>query len=350
MAFEVNNKVGPGYAADGQLANPRLTKDCGMVIQEMHGHFYEVTYRGATFIASIGVGGVAPGTVLSTTPPLTLYNPLNSGVNLSIISASDGYISGQLGNGTLVYAVNTNTAQAAPTGGTAITPICTLIGSGSLPKAKAYTGATVAAIPTILRDCNILGTVNNDANIFVPLRDIVDGSIVIMPGASLSLQAISTAGTSTTYYDIYCLGRNPANYREMPEALSWNDADDNNGFHEKLFIMDFDGTLSTELAMISDKQAFYHDMVTLGMPKYKDGTLIPNQVGVGGGFIPKGAKGVEVAKDLMKYWMQPQVMNAESEGWSGSMGAGHATSREGRSVVAQQRRALPGALRAGSVY
>jgi multiple sugar transport system substrate-binding protein len=94
-----------------------------------------------------------------------------------------------------------------------------------------------------------------------------------------------------------------------PEALSWNDADDNNGFHEKLFIVDFDGTLSTELAMINDKQAFYHDIVTLGMPKYKDGTLIPNQIGVGGGFIPKGAKGADVAKDLMKYWMQPQVMN-----------------------------------------
>ena len=28
--------------------------------------------------------------------------------------------------------------------------------------------------------------------------------------------------------------------------------------------MDFDGTLSTELAMIKDKQAFYHDMITLG--------------------------------------------------------------------------------------
>ncbi len=94
-----------------------------------------------------------------------------------------------------------------------------------------------------------------------------------------------------------------------PEALSWTDADDNNGFHAKLFIVDFDGTLSTELAMIDDKTAFYHEIVTLGMPKFKDGTPIPNQVGVGGGFIPKGAKGAEVAKDLMKYWMQPQVMN-----------------------------------------
>jgi multiple sugar transport system substrate-binding protein len=38
-----------------------------------------------------------------------------------------------------------------------------------------------------------------------------------------------------------------------PGALSWNDADDNNAYHEKLFVMDFDGTLSTELAMIKDK-------------------------------------------------------------------------------------------------
>lgn len=94
-----------------------------------------------------------------------------------------------------------------------------------------------------------------------------------------------------------------------PEALSWSDADDNNGFHEKLFLMDFDGTLSTELAMINNKEDFLA-AVTLGMPNFKDGSPIPNQTGVGGGFIPKGSKNPEVAKDLMKYWMQPQVMNS----------------------------------------
>jgi len=95
-----------------------------------------------------------------------------------------------------------------------------------------------------------------------------------------------------------------------PEALSWNDADDNNGFHEKLFVMDFDGTLSTELAMMSDKQAFYHDMYTLAPKLKNDGTPMKTQINAGGGFIPKGAKGLEVAKDFMKYFMQPQVMNA----------------------------------------
>jgi multiple sugar transport system substrate-binding protein len=94
-----------------------------------------------------------------------------------------------------------------------------------------------------------------------------------------------------------------------PEALSWNDADDNNGYHEKLFVMDFDGTLSTELAMIKDKQAFYHDMVTLAPQQKNDGTPMKTQVNAGGGYIPKGARNVEVAKDFMKYWMQPKVMN-----------------------------------------
>ncbi len=102
-----------------------------------------------------------------------------------------------------------------------------------------------------------------------------------------------------------------------PEALSWNDADDNNGFHEKLFVMDFDGTLSTELAMISDKQAFYHDMYTLAPKLKNDGTQMKTQINAGGGFIPKGAKGVEVAKDFMKYFMQPKTMNDNLKGGLG---------------------------------
>jgi multiple sugar transport system substrate-binding protein len=94
-----------------------------------------------------------------------------------------------------------------------------------------------------------------------------------------------------------------------PEALSWNDADDNNGYHEKLFVMDFDGTLSTELAMIKDKQAFYHDMRVLAPTNKNDGTPMKAMVNAGGGYIPKGAKNVEVAKDFMKYFMQANVMN-----------------------------------------
>ena len=35
-----------------------------------------------------------------------------------------------------------------------------------------------------------------------------------------------------------------------PGAINWNDADDNNAFHAKQIVMDLDGSLSTEVAII----------------------------------------------------------------------------------------------------
>ncbi|MBV8521028.1 MAG: carbohydrate ABC transporter substrate-binding protein [Acetobacteraceae bacterium] len=94
-----------------------------------------------------------------------------------------------------------------------------------------------------------------------------------------------------------------------PAALSWSDADDNNGFHAKLFVMDLDGTISTEVALIHDKDQ-YDDIITLGLPLDNVGKQMPEQIGVEGAVIPKGAKNPEVAKEFLKYVIQPQVINA----------------------------------------
>jgi hypothetical protein len=37
-------------------------------------------------------------------------------------------------------------------------------------------------------------------------------------------------------------------------VLNWNDADDNNAFHSKLMVMDFDGTISTEVALYNKER------------------------------------------------------------------------------------------------
>jgi multiple sugar transport system substrate-binding protein len=100
------------------------------------------------------------------------------------------------------------------------------------------------------------------------------------------------------------------------EALTWNDADDNNAYHEKLFIMDLDGTLSTELAMIKNKQQ-YHDAVVMGLPNRNDGAPMRALQAAGGGFIPKGAKNVTVAKNFMTWFMRPEVMNENLKGGLG---------------------------------
>jgi multiple sugar transport system substrate-binding protein len=90
-------------------------------------------------------------------------------------------------------------------------------------------------------------------------------------------------------------------------ALSWNDADDNNAFHSKLFIADFDGTISTEVAI--KEQAERDDVTTMGLTNGNDGKPMPAQLGIGGAFIPKGAKNIDVAKDFMKFLIQPTVIN-----------------------------------------
>jgi multiple sugar transport system substrate-binding protein len=90
-------------------------------------------------------------------------------------------------------------------------------------------------------------------------------------------------------------------------ALSWNDADDNNAFHSKLFVMDLDGTISTEVA-IKD-QAERSEVTTMGLPNKNDGTPMTAELGIGGAFIPKGAKSIDVAKEFMKYLIQPEVSN-----------------------------------------
>jgi multiple sugar transport system substrate-binding protein len=93
-----------------------------------------------------------------------------------------------------------------------------------------------------------------------------------------------------------------------PGALSWSDADDNNAFHARQTIMNLDGSLSTELALIHKKEE-YDDMVTMGLPNDDAGRPIVSQLGVIGSFVPKGAKNVEVAKDFLKYVIQPNVVN-----------------------------------------
>jgi multiple sugar transport system substrate-binding protein len=96
-----------------------------------------------------------------------------------------------------------------------------------------------------------------------------------------------------------------------PSAINWNDADDNNAFHAKLMVMDVDGTLSTEVA-VKDKHPewYYKDIVTqgVGYPNDNAGKPVPSIVGVTQGLIPKGAKNVTVAKEFLKYFIQPKVI------------------------------------------
>jgi multiple sugar transport system substrate-binding protein len=120
---------------------------------------------------------------------------------------------------------------------------------------------------------------------------------------------------------IKALERLVADFKEgnVPkEVVNWNDADDNNAFHSKLCVIDFDGTLSTEMALLNtDKNAYYHEVITHGLPLNDQGKTMPSQLGVFTGMIPKGAPNAAVAKDFMKYLITPKVNNDYNKGGLG---------------------------------
>jgi multiple sugar transport system substrate-binding protein len=115
------------------------------------------------------------------------------------------------------------------------------------------------------------------------------------------------------------LGRLTADFKDgyvPPGVVNWNDADDNNAFHSKLCVIDFDGTISTELALIHNK-AEYDDILTHGIPKDDNGKPLPAQVFAGGCVIAKEAKNVAVAKEFLKYAIEPKVLNEYLKGGLG---------------------------------
>src|SRR6516165_342712 len=101
-----------------------------------------------------------------------------------------------------------------------------------------------------------------------------------------------------------------------PPMLSWNDNDDNNAFHSKLITMDFDGTISTEVALWDNKEE-YNDILTLGLPLSNDGKELPSVLGGQGVVIPKGAKNLEAAKEFLKFSIEPKVLGTYLKGGLG---------------------------------
>ncbi|HLY44971.1 MAG TPA: ABC transporter substrate-binding protein [Stellaceae bacterium] len=92
-----------------------------------------------------------------------------------------------------------------------------------------------------------------------------------------------------------------------PSSINWNDADDNNAFHSKLCVMDFDGTLSTELGMMKSQKDEIKDVITYPPPAHNDGKQMAVQFQVNCMMVPKGAKNVKVAKDFATYLIEPEI-------------------------------------------
>jgi hypothetical protein len=193
MAASIQLKTGE-VQVSGTVDNLRGTGTGALVMTEAHGRYAESAIRTNLFHASTGVAGVAPGTALSTTPPLILWNPPNSARVLSVVRLRVGYVSGTLGAGSLVYAYGAQTT--APTGGTELQPVSGLVAPTS-GKGRAFQGSTLAVTPLIVAPAIAMGAFLATTAIQpFAVQDEVAGEIQVAPGFALAVQGVAAAGTS----------------------------------------------------------------------------------------------------------------------------------------------------------
>lgn len=201
--------VGPQTQGDGALAPNRYLRDGSLAVSELHGKYYEQSYRGNTFWATMTAGVIFPTTGATAANVMTLANPAGSGKNLSLISFDQVYTIVPVTPLTGLYGlyVNTNTIAAAVTG-TAITAIPGLIGGKNNPVGVPLSTSTIPATATLLVPYGqkITGELAASVGMFaIPgIHLDIDGRIVLSPGTAITPQMTVNDSTNASVICSFC--------------------------------------------------------------------------------------------------------------------------------------------------
>lgn len=174
----------------------RLDRTGAIATANAHGKYAESTSRGSVFSVCNQVGVTSQAGLSATTPVLTLYNPIGSGVTLHLIYAGGIYTVAFATAGAIFLAANTNTAAAAVTGTATTAHRAGLFGGGS-PKASPLLAATLPAAPVAV---DILGAGLTGAITTIPglptFGKFYDGSIILKENTAVSIQTGVASGAS----------------------------------------------------------------------------------------------------------------------------------------------------------
>lgn len=212
MSIAINGQVGVQTLADGATQTVRLGKSAEVVVQELHGRFYEQNYRtnlysgGISALTSISNATFTIATTGATATPIVgLYNPLASPVNAVILQASLAVILTALtatGGAPFVWATASSSAALTATT-TAPMNRKTLQQAGSQCKVfggQALTGMTgtlVAQFGSALPGGPPINTSQTYTVSGIPFTTGVntenfDGSLIVPPGGIIALLATTT--------------------------------------------------------------------------------------------------------------------------------------------------------------
>ena len=219
--MQVQTQVGPvattSSIGPGTIVAMRSGNLGDTIVSELHGRFFEQTYRGnmysggltltsisnATFTSATGLSGTL-ATAATGTPVAGLWNPSTSTINAVILQATLGITETALtatGAGGFVWAVYAG--NGAITTGAAPVNRKTLTASGSQCKNMAGVALTGLTNAGVLLGASALngGSIYNVSEVATAsgfhtlaqsYTENFDGSIVIPPGGILALYATTT--------------------------------------------------------------------------------------------------------------------------------------------------------------
>lgn len=164
----------------GSPAVPRMGQLSELILSQLQPRYYEQTYRGNGFSASIQAVATTTVGLATTYTGLVLSNPVGSVVNLVLTKAS---VMQSVIQATQVEAfaiavgfnAGTNVTHTA-----ALTTISNKVGSGLTSVAKADTSATLPTAPTYHTFVHDTASATSDGP-----GSVIDleGSIILLPGA-----------------------------------------------------------------------------------------------------------------------------------------------------------------------
>jgi len=165
------------------------------IVSELHGRYYEATYRRTMFYAANPTGVTSTAVTSGTTTAITgfsLFNPINSVVNVVINKVGYMVTVAPAAVMPMFLAVGYNSGTAAATT-TALTARNGYVGVGASGYCTPFSVATAATAPNFT---HALGTVFTTLTSNGPTFVDLEGSVILPPGGYAYICSTVASGAS----------------------------------------------------------------------------------------------------------------------------------------------------------
>jgi hypothetical protein len=186
----------------GQQAITRLGNMGDTIMSELHGRYYESTYRKTMFTGAtqaVIATATSAGLATSTTGLPVLYNPIGNTYNVVLIKVGYSFLLAQPTAASIIGIATGFNATTAVSGTlTSVSPKNRFM-NGPAPTAFMYFSAaiTLPTAPTLDMVLGYVGTGAITTNTNVPSQFDVEGSIILPPGGYAILYTSAASAASS---------------------------------------------------------------------------------------------------------------------------------------------------------